>query len=230
LVGAVIVSGGKGSRMGADVPKQYLDLEGVPVLARTLTAFCDMEFIDNIVLVLPKDEWETFKSLPHSFGKEIHLAAGGPRRQDSVRSGLKALESLQSGGIAVIHDGARPLVTEGIVREGVELCKVHGASACGMKPKDTIKVRGEDGFSRETLNRDSLFSVQTPQVFGLQKILKAHEELEASGEEVTDDTAAYEKFTGRVYLYEGSYENIKITTPEDMAVAEAIISRRKVKG
>lgn len=229
MVGAVIVSGGKGSRMGADIPKQYLELSGIPVLARTLIAFCEMEFIDNIVLVLPKDEWGTFKSLPYSFGKEIHLAEGGPRRQDSVRSGLKVLERLQGDGIALIHDGARPLVTEGIISEGVELCKVHGASACGMKPKDTIKVRGEDGFSRETLNRDSLFSVQTPQVFELEKILIAHEELEASGEDVTDDTAAYEKYIGRVYLYEGSYENIKITTPEDMAVAEAIIKRRKVK-
>lgn len=228
MVGAVIVSGGKGSRMGADVPKQYLDLKGVPVLARTMTAFCDMEFIDNIVLVLPKDEWETFKSLPYAFGREIHLAAGGARRQDSVRSGLKVLESLQTDGIAVIHDGARPLVTESIVKEGVELCIRHGASACGMKPKDTIKVRGEDGFSSETLDRDSLFSVQTPQVFDLQKILTAHERLEASGETVTDDTAAYEKYIGRVYLYEGSYENIKITTPEDMAVAEAIVARRIV--
>lgn len=227
MVGCVIVSGGKGTRMGADVPKQYLDLSGIPVLARTLLAFCDMEFIDNIVLVLPKDEWETFRSLPYEFGKKIHIAPGGLRRQDSVRSGLKALERLQTDGIAVIHDGARPLVTEGIVREGIELCRRHGASACGMKPKDTIKVRGNDGFSMETLNRDSLFSVQTPQIFSLKEILLAHDKLEESGEEVTDDTAAYEKFTGRVYLYEGSYENIKITTPEDLAVAAAILSRRK---
>ena len=126
----------------------------------------------------------------------------------------------------LIHDGARPFVTNRILEEGIRYAEEYGASACGVTPKDTIKVKDESGFSERTLDRNRLFFVQTPQCFKLDLILGCYEKLLDDETLFTDDTSVAEHFGHKVFLYEGSYDNIKITTPEDLAVAESILAKR----
>lgn len=215
--------------MGSEIPKQYLELEGLPVLIHTLKVFDGMDSIDEIVLVLAKEEWEGFGKLPYTFRKEIHLAEGGRERQDSVRSGLDRLAGLGTPDIVIVHDGARPLVTKKIIEDGLDCYRVHGDCACGVVPKDTIKVRGADGYAVKTLDRKELFAVQTPQIFSFSSIREAHRKLSKEGILVTDDTMVFERYGGKVFLYEGSYENIKITTQDDLMVAQNILKERARK-
>jgi 2-C-methyl-D-erythritol 4-phosphate cytidylyltransferase len=227
MVGAIIVSGGRGKRMGSEIPKQYLKLDGQPVLIHTLRVFDEADGIDTIVLVLAREEWEAFRSLPYTFRKMIHLAEGGVERQDSVRNGLDRLAETGKHGIVFVHDGARPLITKEIISDGLSCYKAHGDCACGVIPKDTIKVRGTDGYASRTLDRKALFAVQTPQIFGFDALREAHRKLSEEGILVTDDTMVIERYGGKVYLYEGSYENIKITTKDDLIVAENILKARR---
>ena len=129
--------------------------------------------------------------------------------------------------MALIHDGARPFVSEDIISKGIESATKHGASACGVQPKDTIKVIGENNFSQHTLDRNVLFSIQTPQCFNYELILNCHRKLKEEEVPVTDDTMVVERYGHRVYLYNGSYDNIKITTPEDMVIGESILLKNK---
>lgn len=213
--------------MGSEIPKQYLELDGMPVLIRTLKVFDGMDSIDEIVLVLAKEEWEGFGKLPYTFRKEIHLAEGGKERQDSVRSGLDRLAGIGTPDIVVVHDGARPLITKEIIQAGLDCYLAHGDCACGVVPKDTIKVRGTDGYAVKTLDRKELFAVQTPQIFSFNGLREAHRRLSEEGILVTDDTMVLERYGGKVFLYEGSYENIKITTKDDLMVAENFLKERK---
>lgn len=226
MVGAIIVSGGRGRRMGSETPKQYLKLDGLPVLIHTLRVFDGMDSIDEIVLVLSRGEWEGFRKLPYRFRKTIHLAEGGVERQDSVRNGLDRLAETGPLDIVVVHDGARPLVTKEIIQDGLDCYRDHGDCACGVIPKDTIKVRGTDGYAVRTLDRKELFAVQTPQIFSFTALREAHRRLSTEGILVTDDTMVLERYGGKVFLYEGSYENIKITTKDDLTVAENILKER----
>ena len=155
----------------------------------------------------------------------------GPRRCQSggsaTVSGL-AIGLLEENDfdIVLIHDGARPFVSQKIIEDGILYAIKFGAAACGVKPKDTIKLRAQSGFSSGTLNRDELFSVQTPQCFRYELILKAHEKAFEQGIKYTDDTAVVESLDESVYLYPGSYENIKITTPEDLIFAKRIVEEK----
>ena len=229
MVGAIIVSGGRGRRMGSEIPKQYLKLDGQPVLIHTLRVFDEADGIDTIVLVLAKEEWEAFRNLPYKFRKTIHLAEGGVERQDSVRNGLDKLTEIGKPEIVFVHDGARPLITKEIITDGLDCYQAHGDCACGVVPKDTIKVRGADGYAVKTLDRKELFAVQTPQIFSFDALCEAHRRLSEEGILVTDDTMVVERYGGKVYLYEGSYENIKITTKDDLIVAENILKTRRTK-
>lgn len=220
---AVIVAGGKGKRMSADISKQFIELKGRPILYYTLDKFLKNKNIDKVVLVLPEDEIDYCKeNILDKYSLNVwKLVSGGKERSDSVYCGLKSIEG--NAEIVLIHDGARPFVSNEIIENGIKYAKLYGAAACGVTPKDTIKVIGENGFSKETPNRNTLFAVQTPQSFKYNLILKAHESVREKGTVVTDDTMVAELYGEKVFLYHGDYNNIKITTPEDLIIAENLI-------
>lgn len=216
---AVILSGGRGKRMGSSLSKQFILINEKPMLYYTIKKFRENKLIDEIILVLPKDEIEYCK-------KEVlekynifvdKIVEGGRERQDSVFNGLNAIDN---GDIVLIHDGARPFVTDKIIEDGIKGAKKFKAAAPGVMPKDTIKIKNKDNLSKETLNREKLVAVQTPQVFDYNLILECHKKIKENNIKVTDDTMVVETFGNKVFLYEGSYTNIKITTPEDLILAK----------
>ncbi len=220
---AVIVAAGKGTRMKTKVNKQFLNLKDKPILYYTLKTFCDNECIDDIVVVLAKDEIEYCKKniiLKYGLNKIKVVVEGGNTRQESVINGLEAIADCD---IVLIHDGARPFVDKSIIEDGIKYAELYGACACGVKPKDTIKIKSDNGFSVQTPDRDTLFCVQTPQCFRYNIILECHKKANLEKVEATDDTMIVEKYNYKVYLYEGSYINIKITTPEDLVIGEKIL-------
>lgn len=222
-ISAIIVAAGKGTRMGSNISKQFLNLKGKPILFYTLEAFQKSGIIDEIVLVTSEEHIEYCKKdIVEKYGlnKVTNIVAGGAERQGSVYNGLCALTNCD---IVLIHDAARPFVDDKLIMEGVEYAKTYGACACGVRPKDTIKIKDEKNFSIETPDRSNLFAVQTPQCFEYNLIFNCHKKVIEDKIKVTDDTMVVEKYGNKVYLYEGSYNNIKITTPEDLIVAERIL-------
>ena len=222
MVSAIILAGGKGKRMGKDISKQFILVKDKPIIYYTIKKFSDCKLIYYIILVLPKDEIEYCKKevLEKYSLKVDKIIAGGKERQDSVYNGLKALKN---SDIVLIHDGARPFVSEKIILDGIENAKKDGAAAPGVMPKDTIKVKDDFSFSKETLKRESLIAIQTPQVFKKDIIVKCHERVRENNVSVTDDTMVVEKYGYKVYLYDGDYINIKVTTPEDLILCEYLV-------
>ena len=147
---------------------------------------------------------------------------GGTERQDSVYNALKSIADTETD-IVLIHDGARPFISNRIINDGIKYANEYGAAAPGVMPKDTIKVKNENNFSINTPDRSSLVAIQTPQVFKYKEILKCHEKVKVNKEVVTDDTMVVEKYGYKVYLYKGEYTNIKVTTPEDLILGEMLI-------
>lgn len=221
-VGAVVVSAGQSQRMKG-IDKIFADLAGKPLLAWSLDVLQECEAIDEIIVVLRKDSFERERKLldQHRWSKVIALCRGGARRQDSVREGLNRLTGCTS---VVIHDGARPLVTPDLIEKGLEEAKQTGAAVAAVPVKDTIKIASPTSFVEYTPQKDALWSIQTPQVFDFNLISQAHQKVH---EDVSDDSTMVEKLGHKVKLYMGSYENIKITTPEDLTLAEAILRERK---
>jgi 2-C-methyl-D-erythritol 4-phosphate cytidylyltransferase len=220
---AVIVAGGKGKRINAGINKQFLEINGKPIIYYTLKAFEIHEDIKSIVLVAAPEEVEYCKReivQKYEFSKVTRIVSGGAERRDSVFNGLKAVENSE---IVVIHDGARPFVNSNAITQGIKFASLYGASSCSVSPKDTIKVRDENGFSKETLNRNTLACLQTPQCFKYDIIYKCHEKVQELENNFTDDTSVVEYFQHRVYLYPGDYRNIKITTPEDLLIAKSLL-------
>ncbi|HSL85643.1 MAG TPA: 2-C-methyl-D-erythritol 4-phosphate cytidylyltransferase [Bacteroidales bacterium] len=226
MVIALIVSGGKGVRMGSEIPKQFLELSGIPILQRTIAVFDSIAEVDQIVLVLPEAYFTYFESIGYHPEKPISIVPAGIERQDSVRNGLMKANEIDPESIVLIHDGVRPLVSEKTIVEGIQYTRKYKAAACGVHPKDTIKEVGEDGFAAGTLDRSRYFLIHTPQCFYTKNILKAHDKLRKIDKFVTDDTMVHEEYCGPVYLYEDDYSNIKITTAEDLMMAEQILRRR----
>lgn len=222
MTSVIILAGGKGKRMGSKVSKQFIEIKGKPILYYTLKRFIDNKNIDEIVLVLPKDEIQYCKDeVLDKFSLKVDkIVEGGAERQDSV---YNALKSIDVSDIVLIHDGARPIISDKLINEGIEYAKIYGAAAPGVMPKDTIKVKDKDNFSIDTPERSCLVAIQTPQVFKYENILKCHELVKENGDIVTDDTMVAEKYGHKVYLYNGEYTNIKITTPEDIILAEKLI-------
>lgn len=220
---AIVVAAGKGKRMGAGINKQFLKLNNKPILYYSLKAFESCEAVNSIVLVTAKEEIDYCRRKivdEYKFKKIISIVEGGAERQSSVYNGLIAAKGFD---IVLIHDGARPFIDKYIIEEGIKNATKYGASACGVVPKDTIKIKDDKGFSIDTLDRNSLFIVQTPQCFNYDLIFNCHERINKGNIKVTDDTSIVEHFGHRVLLYEGSYNNIKITTPEDMIIGEKIL-------
>lgn len=224
MISAIILAGGKGKRMGSAISKQFIDIKGKAIIYYTLKKFSENKKIDNIIVVLPEDEVKYFKeNILKKYELRINkIVIGGKERQDSVYNALKSLKN-SSTDIVLIHDGARPFISERIINEGIKFAEIYGAAAPGVMPKDTIKVKNEKNFSVDTPNRANLVSIQTPQVFKFDEILECHEKIRYNGEKVTDDTMVVEKYGYSVYLYDGEYTNIKVTTPEDLILAERLI-------
>lgn len=221
---AIIAAAGSGTRMGADKNKVLLTAGGKPVLWHTLAAFSCCGKIDEIILVTRKCDMPECAKLAKQFAKPITVISGGKTRQESVFLGLKAA---QGSDIAVIHDGARVLVTVQIIESTIADAAKYGAAAAGVPSKDSLKKVSADGFITATIDRESAYQIQTPQVFDYQSILSAHQSAEKDGFSATDDCALYEKYIGRIKVTPGSYENIKLTTPGDMLFAEEILNKKE---
>lgn len=228
---AIVLSAGQGKRMGASVQKQYIELNGKPVIYYTLKAFQDSALIDDIVLVVGKGQEAYVQDeivKKYDITKVRSIVPGGKERYDSVWQGLKAIRTPGEREYVFIHDGARPFVDENILFRGYKTVERYHACAAGMPSKDTVKIVDKDAFARNTPERKYVWSVQTPQIFDFSVISEAYSRL--MGEDytnVTDDAMVVEEMLHiPVKLFEGSYENIKITTPEDLDIAHVFLSRR----
>jgi 2-C-methyl-D-erythritol 4-phosphate cytidylyltransferase len=220
---ALIMAAGSGTRMKAKINKQFLLMDKKPVLYYTIKAFEDNQLIDDIVLVISKMDISYCEENiveKYNFKKIRKIISGGETRQESVLNGLKSLDNCN---VVLIHDGARPFVSNRIISQGIKFAEIHGAAACGVKPKDTIKIINNFNMSEATLEREKLFSVQTPQCFNYELIFKCHKKAFNETFKATDDTMIVERYFNNVYLYEGSYDNIKITTPEDLVIGEKLV-------
>jgi 2-C-methyl-D-erythritol 4-phosphate cytidylyltransferase len=224
MVSAIVLAGGRGKRMGAAQSKQYIQVNGKPILYYALKQFVKNNLIDKIILVVPEDEKDYCKDqVVDKYGLIVDkIVAGGKERQDSV---YNALSELGNSDIVLIHDGARPFVSQSIINDAIRYARLYKAAAPGVMPKDTIKIKNEDNFSIDTLERSSLVAIQTPQAFDFNLIYGCHKEIKNRGIIVTDDTSAVEILGNNVYIYEGDYTNIKITTPEDLILADYLLKR-----
>lgn len=222
---AVVLAAGQGKRMGTKIQKQYLLMAGKPVLYYSLKAFDDSELIDEIYLVTGKgDEEFCREQIVDKYGiqKVTHILSGGSERYLSVWNALKEMDE---EGYVFIHDGARPFIEEKLIRRAYDEVVRSGACVVGMPVKDTIKIANDDQDVEETPDRKKVWMVQTPQVFETKWVKQAYSDLiEHEISDVTDDAMVVEKMSGHaIHLVEGSYENIKITTPEDLEIGEVFV-------
>lgn len=222
---AIVLAAGQGKRMGTKVQKQYLEISGKPVLFYSLDAFQRSNIIDEIILVVGENQEDYCKKeIVEKYGitKVSKIVKGGSERYYSVWNGLQAMSE---DGYVFIHDGARPFVTEEILSRAYDAVQTEKACVVGMPVKDTIKIADDNKFAKETPNRNYVWMVQTPQVFEKTLVKEAYSLLmEQEIIQVTDDAMVVEKMLNRnVKLVEGSYENIKITTPEDLKIAEIFV-------
>ena len=216
-LGVVIVAGGVGNRMGASVPKQFLKIGYVYILEQTLRAFIGLA--KEIVVVLPADQHERWAAIVAERGLQgTHkVCSGGATRFESVRNGLAALG--EDCDLVAIHDGVRPLVSEQMILRGVEVAKEKGSAIPIVAPVDSFRIEGEGGL--EVIDRSRLRAIQTPQIFDKKLLGEAYDT--SPSERFTDDATVVERLGITLGYYEGERSNIKITTPEDLAIAEALM-------
>lgn len=222
---AIVLAGGSGKRMGSEVHKQYLLMGGKAVLYYSLKAFQESDYIDEIILVAGAGEEEYCREQilnPYAITKVSRITAGGAERYHSVWNGLQAAEH---EGYVFIHDGARPFVDEDMIGRAYECVLQYKACAAAMPVKDTIKIADENGFVKATPDRNTLWMIQTPQVFEMSLVKEAYSRLMQKEEQgVTDDAMVVERMMDApVKLFPGSYENIKITTPGDLEIGEGLL-------
>ena len=228
---AIVLSAGQGKRMGTAIQKQYIELFGKPIISYTLDAFQKSRIIDDIVLVVGsgQEEWVQAEIVEkYQIDKVRAVIPGGKERYDSVWAGLRWIkEQKEQPEYVFIHDGARMFVDEQILTRGYENVEKFGACVAGMPSKDTIKLVDEDQFAVNTPPRKLVWAVQTPQIFKTDLIENAYAKLmEAVPDNITDDAMVVEQMLKvPVKLYEGSYENIKITTPEDLEIAKVFLKK-----
>lgn len=234
---AIVLAAGSGRRMKSDVAKQYLPLGGRPLIWYALHAIEESSVIDDCILVACQEDilnGYVREEIVERFGfhKVASIVPGGAERYDSVYNALQAIKETGTAGYVFIHDGARPFLTEEILERCLAEVEKTGACVAGMPVKDTIKIADADCYARQTPDRNTLWQIQTPQVFervlitqAYEKLMQEKEHLAAAGVKITDDAGAVELLMNRpVKLVEGSYRNIKVTTPEDIAVAEAFLA------
>lgn len=224
---AIVLAAGKGARMNSSVHKQYLLIQDKPVLYYSLKVFEECPFMDEVILVTGRGEEEYCKSHIvdlYGFHKVRRIVPGGGERYASVYEGLQAIDDCT---YVYIHDGARPFISQEILQRAHQGVREYDACVVGMPVKDTIKISDSSGFAESTPRRDLVWMVQTPQVFVYSLIKNAYSKImEEKSPEVTDDAMVLERVTGRkVRLIPGSYDNIKITTPEDLSIAETFCKK-----
>ena len=241
---AIVLAGGKGTRMGSDTPKQFLEVEGHPLIYYSLKAF-ENSFVDEIVLVCSKEDVERCTTEiveKYEFSKVKGVVAGGTERYHSVYNGMKALRCIYEGDnrnpadIVMIHDGARPLVSQDIINRVYEAAELYHAAVAAVPAKDTVKMADTEGFATETLRRDLVWLMQTPQAFDFYEIYEAYSrlidseaDLAEKGIKVTDDAMVLELFSERrVKFVEGDQSNIKVTTPDDLHLLRYYMSKKGV--
>jgi 2-C-methyl-D-erythritol 4-phosphate cytidylyltransferase len=215
--------------MNAGVSKQYIPVGGKPIVIHALEAFERTASVDAVALVVGAGDEAYGRELALTYGlrKVVAVVAGGAERQHSVRRGLEALlEARPETAWALVHDGARPLVTPDVIERSLAAAAETGASVPGVPVKDTIKIADANGLVAGTPERSSLWAVQTPQAFRVDLLLEAHRRAEAEGFLGTDDAMLVERLGVRVKIAEGDYTNLKVTTPDDLEVAERLLSRR----
>lgn len=220
---ALIVAGGKGTRIKSSVPKQFIELNGLPILMHTINAFFRYSENIKVILVLPKDDFGLWNKLveKHQFKKQFILQEGGDSRFQSVKKGL---EKISGDGLVAIHDGVRPLVSEDIIGASFRLAAVHKSAVAAVRLKESIRVTDQD--HTKSVDRSKFRLIQTPQTFPVSIIKKAYEMKE--DETLTDDASVAEKSGLTISLFEGSYCNIKITTEEDLTIAKALLDSKQV--
>jgi 2-C-methyl-D-erythritol 4-phosphate cytidylyltransferase len=223
IAGVIVVAAGASTRMNG-IDKTFTPLGGVPLIARTVAAFEVSPQVGAIVIVVGEHNLGAVRRLAEgqAWRKVTSICVGGSRRQDSVANGLSELPPCDW---VLVHDGARPFVDEILISRGLEAARATGAAIPGIPPKDTVKVVDASDVVQSTLDRNSLRIIQTPQVFRRDILEKAHCEVTA---DVTDDAAMVESLGASVRVFTGSYRNIKVTTPEDKAIAEALLKQGNV--
>jgi 2-C-methyl-D-erythritol 4-phosphate cytidylyltransferase len=224
----VIVAAGEGARMGA--PKQFIEIGGQPMCMRACEAFERSALVDEIIMVVAPDNLEPARELSKKcwFEKVKAVIAGGATRQESVRNGLKQISA--NSDLVLIHDGARPLVTKDLIENVISSLGKSDSVVPGVPVTDTVKELSNANVVVKTLKRGSLWAIQTPQGFRASTIRNAYEAAEVDGFAGTDDSMLVERLGGHVDVVMGSYDNIKVTTPFDLRLAECIIKNRDKRG
>ncbi len=218
---AIILAAGNGTRMKADKSKLLLEINGKTVIERTVNTFSNIADIDDIIVVVRETDIPLYENVLSKYN--ISYCIGGSTRQESVSN---AVETVDNADMLIIHDGARPLVTENEISNTLRVAQEKGAAAVGVKVKDTIKVVDKNNKIINTPQRSSLIAIQTPQIFKFDKYVKAMKLAKEQNKDFTDDCKLLENAGEDVFVVDGEYTNIKITTPEDIPVAESILNAR----
>ncbi len=218
---AIVLGAGNGTRMKIEKSKLLLDIMGKTVIERSVNAFLDNSDIDEVIVTVREQDIDTFSELIDD--ERVSFVIGGDTRQQSV---MNAVDTIDDCDLIVIHDGARPFITDDEIGDTIRAAREYGAAAIGVPVKDTIKVVDDDNIVVDTPNRATLFAVQTPQIFSFDLYKSALEKSVNDGKDFTDDCQLVEYAGGRVKMVVGSYENIKITTPDDVAIGEKILQHR----
>jgi 2-C-methyl-D-erythritol 4-phosphate cytidylyltransferase len=219
---AIIVAGGKGTRMQTALPKQFLELQGKPILMHTIDAFFDYNNAITIILVLPENEISVWEELcrKHNYQRKVVIQVGGQTRFQSVKNGLGCI--VEEEGIVAVHDGVRPLIDPEIIRASFTIAQQHGAAVAAVALKESIRF--VKNTHSEAVDRNLYKLIQTPQTFQVALLKQAY--LQQELDSFTDDASVVEKLGHVITLFEGSYKNIKVTTPEDLTVAEALLKNK----
>ena len=229
-VTAIVVAAGTGRRVGGGIVKTYLPIAGRPLVLRTLDRLFSTPIIDQLVLVVAQDDLKQCEALLHDDAalrdRPWQLQSGGATRQQSARRGLQKIGA--ETDIVLIHDGARPFVSTGLIERSIHAAAEKGAAVVGLPARDTIKKVSSAGYVETTPARGSLWEIQTPQVFHRELIVSAHERAARDGIEVTDDAMMVERMGKPVFVIDGERLNFKITVPEDVWLAELLIRDGRV--
>ena len=229
MVTAIFPAAGKGKRMQAGMNKVLVELEGVPILVRTLARFSRCQAVDRLVVVVAAHEVDFVTDMLTGAGRELGLkpwqvTAGGSERQYSVWNGIQAVQGAADDDIILVHDAARPLVSEKTILETIRVAEANGAAIAAVPAKNTIKLCNAVGEVVETPDRSRLWEVQTPQGFRRDILVRANQQAMAESFLGTDDASLVERLGQKVFIVESDYRNIKLTTPEDMVIAKAFLA------
>ena len=229
MVSVIFPAAGKGKRMQAGMNKVFMDLSGMPILVRTLLKFSACEAVDQLVVVVAPAEVEFVEGVLKRLEglKDYIVVAGGSERQYSVWNGIKAIENTTADDIILVHDAARPLISNQVILDIIKTAKEKGGAIAAVPAKNTIKLCNTSHQVVETPDRSKLWEVQTPQGFRRDILVQANELAEKDGFLGTDDASLVERTGHPVYIVESDYRNIKITTPEDIVIARAFLAEEE---